>query len=94
MALKELKTIFNWDDFSAVAAKVTKTGILGVTDRTELMSLLMEVGAIGRVVGDSEKYKEGIFEYMVPHKLIFSDRDIFCIHPVFSEYFCCGRSLS
>lgn len=85
--LKELKTIFNWSDFSVVAAKVSKTGILGVTDRTELMSLLMEVGAVGRVVGESEKYKEGIFEYMVPHKLIFSDRDIFCIHPVFSEVY-------
>ncbi len=84
--LKELKTVFDWNEFSAVAARIIKS-LAGVTDRTELMSVLTEVGAVGRVVGDSEKYQEGIFEYMVPHKLIFSDRDKFCVHPVFSEVY-------
>lgn len=83
--LKELKTTFTWSDFDSIAAKVTKMGIPGVSDRTELMSLLTEVGAVGRVVGDTEKYFTGLFEYMVPHKLVTSDRDKFCIHPVFTE---------
>ena len=83
--LKELNSAFTWSDFDKVASKVTKQGIPGASDRSELMSMLTEIGAVGRVVGESEIYREGVFEYMVPHKLIFSERDIFCVHPVFSE---------
>ena len=85
--LKELKTTFTWSDFDTIAGKVTKRGIPGVSDSSELMSILTEIGAVGRVVGKSEKYYEGVFEYMVPHKLVLSERDSFCIHPVFTEAF-------
>jgi hypothetical protein len=84
-ALKELRTIFTWSEFDKVASKTTRLGIPGANNRTELMSLLAEIGAVGRIVGESKRYTEGVFEYMVPHKLVFSERDSFCIHPVFSE---------
>lgn len=83
--LKELNTSFTWSEFDKVASRVTKMGIAGASDRTELMSLLTEIGAVGRVVGESKIYRQGVFEYMVPHKLIFSERDHFCVHPVFTE---------
>ena len=76
-----------WSDFDQIAGKVTKQGISGASDGTELMSLLTEIGAVGRVVGQSEKYYEGVFEYMVPHKLVVSNRDSFCVHPVFTEVY-------
>jgi len=81
--LKELNTTFEWGDFDKVAPRVVRQ--IGVLNRTELFSLLTEIGAIGRVAGETEVYRDGVFEYMVPHKLVFSDRDKFCIHPVFTE---------
>jgi energy-coupling factor transporter ATP-binding protein EcfA2 len=83
--LKELNSTFTWSDFDKIAQKVTKLGIPGASDRAELMRLLTEIGAVGRVVGKSERYWEGVFEYMLPNKLAFSEVDKFCIHPVFSE---------
>lgn len=49
--------------------------------------MLTEIGAVGRLVGETDRYYEGVFEYMVPNKLIYSSRDRFCIHPVFSEVY-------
>lgn len=84
--LRELKSVFTWSEFDQVAGRVVRQ-IPGVSDRTELMAMLTEIGAVGRKVDETEKYVVGVFEYMLPHQLIFSERDTFCIHPVFSEIF-------
>ena len=83
--LKELNTTFSWSEFDKVSPKVTKLGIPGVSNGPELMRMLTEIGAVGRVVGESPRYREGVFEYMLPNKLSFSEIDRFCVHPVFSE---------
>lgn len=80
--LRNLRNVFERDEFDDVAGR---EGIRGIMGRTELLGYLSEIGAIGRVVDDTEKYVEGVFEYMVPSRLVYADRDRFCIHPVFSE---------
>jgi energy-coupling factor transporter ATP-binding protein EcfA2 len=83
--LRELPTVFDWSDFDAVAGRLSKRFN---TDRTEMMSKLSEIGAIGRVVDTTDhRYVDGVFEYMLPSRLIFSERDRFCIHPLFTREF-------
>jgi len=81
--LKGLKSKFSWDEFDAVVAKVPR-GVRGAASGTELMSTLTEIGAIGRLVGETDRYYTAVFEYMLPHKLVASPRDEFCIHPAFT----------
>src|SRR5262249_19079025 len=81
--LPELNTLFNWEDFSRVVNK--RRDELRKLDRTEIMQALIEIGAVGRYVGHTDRYNIGIFEYMVPHRLLVSQEDQFCIHPLFTE---------
>ncbi len=57
----------------------------GLFDVNDLLSALAEIGAIGRVVNETEHYIECEFEFMLPGRLIPSTEDTFCIHPIFTE---------
>jgi hypothetical protein len=87
LSLKQLSSTFTWSDFDTMASKVTSLGLAGAGNRNELLRSLTEFGAIGRLVDETETYFTGVFEYMVPHKLIFSERDKFCVHPVFAKVY-------
>jgi hypothetical protein len=51
--------------------------------------MLMEIGAMGRVIPEKETdiYIKGYFEYNVSHGLSISHDDKLCIHPLFSGIF-------
>lgn len=49
--------------------------------------MLIEIGAVGRVLDDSGRYIQAEFEYTVPHQLVSSTDDMLCIHPLFTEVF-------
>jgi hypothetical protein len=49
--------------------------------------MLIEMGIIGRVLEDSERYIQGEFEYTVPHQLVSSTDDMLCLHPLFTEVY-------
>ena len=87
--LPNLRNVFTRSEFDKVAAKMKK-GIVGVEGGTEAIKLLTEIGAIGKLVGETDRYYNGIFEYMVPHQLLYSHDDKFCVHPVFTETFNVG----
>jgi len=53
----------------------------------DFQKMLIEIGAIGRVLDDTGKYIQGQFEYTVPYKLVTSTDDMLCIHPLFSEIY-------
>lgn len=78
--LPGLPTLFSWDDFSNVVKR--RRDELRNLDRTEVMQALIEIGAVGKFVGHTDKYNVATFEYMVPHRLVASLQDKFCIHPV------------
>jgi hypothetical protein len=81
--LPELKTLFTWDEFTNVVNK--RKDALAAIDRTEVMQALIEIGAVGKFIGETERYNIGIYEYMVPHRLPISQMDKFCVHPLFTE---------
>jgi hypothetical protein len=61
--------------------------IENVLDYTDFKRLLIEIGAIGRVLDQTNRYVIGLFEYTVPHKLTTTTEDRLCMHPVFFEVF-------
>ncbi len=61
--------------------------ITGIYDYEDFKRVLIEIGVLGRVTKQTDRYVEGIFEYVIPHKLIVSSNDQLCVHPVFCEVF-------
>lgn len=53
----------------------------------DFRNMLVEMGAVGRVEGETDRYIIGRFEYTEPHKLITSPLDELCLHPLFSLLF-------
>ncbi|MDE1463905.1 P-loop ATPase, Sll1717 family [Spartinivicinus poritis] len=49
--------------------------------------MLIEIGAIGKVINVTDRYVQALFEYTVPHRLVTSTDDELCIHPLFSEIY-------
>lgn len=62
-------------------------GISNVYDFGDFIKLMKEIGAIGKVIRETERYVEGIFEYAVPHRLVLNSDDELCLHPVFCRIF-------
>ncbi len=56
-------------------------------DFFDFKRMLIEIGAIGRVLNDTDRYTQAEFEYTVPHKLVTGTDDMLCIHPLFAEMF-------
>lgn len=88
--LRELPTHFNWQQFDFVVSK--RSDSIKSLDRWELMELLIEIGAVGRFISETDRYFIAVYEYMVPHRLNVSLRDTFCIHPVFTETYGANKS--
>lgn len=59
----------------------------GIADYWDFRRLLIETGIVGRVVGETDRYIVGRFEYTEPHKLVVSTEDELCLHSVFAEVF-------
>jgi hypothetical protein len=56
----------------------------GTDDFLDFKRMLLEIGAIGRYTKETNVYYEAVFEYTVPHALVTSVDDTYCLHPVFS----------
>lgn len=56
-------------------------------DFYDFRRILVETGIVGRVVGTTDRYIIGRFEYTEPHKLAIGASDQLCLHPVFAEVF-------
>jgi hypothetical protein len=84
--IPELKHKFSIGDLERVFRTHGKKA-MGTDDFFDFKRMLIEIGAVGRVVGDSDKYIQGVFEYTVPYQLITSTDDMLCLHPLFTEIF-------
>jgi len=60
---------------------------MGTDDFADFKRMLIEIGVVGRVLGETERYVTGLFEYTVPHRLVTSTEDELCLHPVFLKVF-------
>ena len=60
---------------------------MGTDDFFDFKRMLIEIGAIGRVLDDAGRYIQAEFEYTTSHKLVTSTDDMLCFHPLFTEVF-------
>ncbi|MES9884946.1 MAG: hypothetical protein ABW185_29230 [Sedimenticola sp.] len=60
---------------------------LGYSDRFNYIKMLIDIGAIGKVVDNKGKYKIGQFQYNYDSHLSVSENDMLCVHPIFRVMF-------
>jgi hypothetical protein len=86
--LPELGHKFMMGDLHRVFTRHGKA-VFGSDNLFDFQRMLLEIGAIGRVIPGKEKdvYIKGNFEYTVAHELVLSQEDELCIHPLFSGIF-------
>jgi hypothetical protein len=84
--LPELQHKFTIGDLERVFRTHGKKA-MGTNEFDDFKRMLTEIGAIGRVVGETEKYINAVFEYTAHHRLVTSTDDELCLHPLFTEVF-------
>jgi hypothetical protein len=86
--LPELGHKFTMGDLHRVFTRHGKA-VFGSDSLFDFQRMLLEIGAIGRVVPGSDRdvYIKGNFEYTVSHQLAISHDDELCVHPLFSGIF-------
>ena len=53
-------------------------------DYFDFKAMLLEIGCLGRLVEETDRYHVAEFEYTVHYRLAVGDVDEMCVHPVFS----------
>ncbi len=86
--LPELGHKFSMGDLHRVFTRHGKA-VFGSDNLFDFQRMLLEIGAIGRVIPGKEKdvYIKGNFEYTVSHQLSLGQDDELCVHPLFSGIF-------
>lgn len=84
--LPHLTNVFDSQTLDKGFARMGKKNKFGKSN-TELLQLLIEIGAIGRVTRMTQRYAEGLFEYMLPQRLTATPSDRYCVHPAFTAIF-------
>jgi len=86
--LPELGHKFTMADLHRVFTRHGKA-VFGSDNLFEFQRMLLEIGAVGKVIPGSEKdvYIKGSFEYTISHQLSISQDDELCVHPLFSGIF-------
>jgi hypothetical protein len=87
-SLPELGHKFVMGDLHRVFTRHGKA-VFGSDNLFDFQRMLLEIGAIGRVIPGREKdvYIKGNFEYTISHELALSQEDELCVHPLFSGIF-------
>lgn len=86
--LPELRHKFSMGDLHRVFTRHGKA-VFGGDNLFEFQRMLLEIGAIGRVIRgrETDLYIKGNFEYTVSHEMALGQEDELCIHPLFSGIF-------
>ena len=84
--IPELQHVFSIGDLERVFRTHGKKAMES-DDFSEFKRMLIEIGAVGRVVEITDRYVQAIFEYTVPHQLVTSTDDDLCLHPLFTEIY-------
>lgn len=93
--ITELPRIFSNGELQIVyrrRGQSTKTVHGGYMEFDEFKTMLVEIGAIGRVRKRGSIYAEAEFEYAQPGRLHMSVDDDLCLHPIFSGEFSSNRN--
>lgn len=82
-AIPELPRKFRHGDLHRVFTRFARK-VLPEFDLYDFRRMLVEMGIVGRVIGETEQYTQGLFEYTLPHRLVVGTSDEMCLHPIFS----------
>lgn len=82
--LRALPPRFDVGTFHAAFNRYGKR-LTRLSDYHDALHMLIQIGAIGVVTGENERYVKGLFEYTEPHNLSWRGDDELCVHPVFIE---------
>jgi hypothetical protein len=58
-------------------------------DIHEFKQMMIEIGAVGRWIGETTRYVEAEFEYTAPNRLYVSEDETLCLHPLFAGVYGC-----
>lgn len=82
----ELHTVFN-QHVKGVIKRLTETGHEVEMSFYQFKRMLVETGAIGKQIDETDRFWECQFEYSVPGEMVLSSRDMLCVHPLFNARF-------
>jgi hypothetical protein len=91
--LGRFPTVFSYDELEDRFRKVANT--MGERWRSELelhdfIDMLLRMGILGEVVRETDRYMESKFSYNMLIPSVIGDKELLCIHPLFSKYFSCS----
>lgn len=86
--IPDLPMVFSYGELHQNYTRFGKKA-LNSDDFYDFRTLLIEIGAVGRVLEETDRYTIGLFEYSSPHKLVVSTNDSLCLHPLFASVFSC-----
>jgi hypothetical protein len=84
--LPELPQSFPQGDLHRVYNRHGRAQMHG-EDFAEFKKMLVEIGAIGKCVEQTERYLEAEFEYTLPNQLPIGAKEELCLHPMFMRVF-------
>ena len=62
------------------------------TDYEDFRTILVGIGAVGRVLKETDRYIEGAFAYSSNSNINIQGNELLCVHPAFSNVFNQGAS--
>ncbi len=84
-AIPHLPEIFK---YGALHRQFNQSGkALGFEDFFSYIKMLVDIGAVGKVIDKQGKYSTGQFQYNYDSHLSVSELDMLCIHPIFRVMF-------
>jgi hypothetical protein len=74
-------------DHSALQLVFNRVGkkAMGGDDFVDFIDMLVDLGIIGRVMGETDRYVKAMFAYTLNYRLPLSSSDRMCLHPIFSQ---------
>lgn len=89
--IPELTHVFSIGDMERTFRRHGKKAI-ETDDFQDFRRTLVEIGAVGKLIDETDQYFQAQFEYTVPAELVFSSDDRYCIHPLFSHLFAAKKN--
>lgn len=83
--LPELPICFTDPELKRVYNRRGKNRVSGISEYDEFREMLFNMGIVGRAIDGTSRYIIGQFAYNLPHQLVASHDDRFCVHPVFAR---------
>jgi hypothetical protein len=82
----DLRKVFN-QHVKGVMKRLNQAGKPIDMQFSEFQRMLVETGAIGKQIDETDRFWECQFEYSVPGKMEVASHDILCLHPLFNARF-------